>query len=151
MFEISEIGSKHVVPREEGWGVKPAGGERAIKIFPSRGEAVEFAKELAKKHDVCMVVHDEESKFQKFNCKKEIRNQHVVPKWGSWAVIEAGGEEISKLFPNKGAAMAHAYDIATRNKVCMLAHDKDGKFKSVACSPNRDPGILQVFRMMMKM
>ena len=45
--------------------------------------------------------------------------------------------------------MAHAYDIATKHDVCMLVHDKDGKFKSVTCSPNRSPGILQIVRMKM--
>jgi len=144
------IGDKHVVPRENGWGVKAAGGKKASKIFPTKAEATQYAKELAIKHKVCMVLHEENSKFEKFDCKPEIRNQHVVPKEGTWAVVSAGGKEISKLFGRKGAAMAHAYDIAARNNVCMLVHDSAGKFKSVACAPDKSPGILELVRMKVK-
>ena len=142
-------GAQHIAPNKEMWGVKPVGGKRASKKFKTRGEAVEYAKELAVKHNVCMVVHDKDGKFERFDCKPEIKNQHVVEKDGSWAVIAEGGKEISKIFSNKGSAMAHAYDIASKHDVCMLVHGDDGKFKSVACSPNRSPGILQIVRMKM--
>ena len=141
--------AQHVVPTREAWGVKPAGGKRASKKFKTKGEAVMYAKELAAKHNVCMVVHDKEGKFERFDCKPEIKDQHVVEKDGSWAVIAEGGKEISRIFSNKGSAMAHAYDIASKHDVCMLVHGKDGQFKSVACSPNRSPGILQIVRMKM--
>jgi hypothetical protein len=141
--------AQHVVPTEEMWGVKPAGGKRASKKFKTRGEAVMYAKELAAKHNVCMVVHDKEGKFERFDCKPEIKDQHVVPKDGSWAVVAEGGKEISKIFDKKGSAMAYAYDIATKHDVCMLVHGEDGQFKSVTCSPNRSPGILQIVRMKM--
>lgn len=141
--------AQHVTKSKDMWGVKPVGGKRASKKFKTRGEATEYAKELAAKHNVCMVVHDKEGKFEKFDCDSKIRDQHVVHKDGSWAVIAEGGIEVSKIFSNKGSAMAHAYDIATKHSVCMLVHGKDGKFKSVACSPNKSPGILQIVRMKM--
>jgi hypothetical protein len=141
--------NQHIVPTGETWGVRPAGGRKASKKFETRGQAVEYAKELAVKHNVCMVVHDQQGKFETFDCKPEIRNQHVVKSDGSWAVIAEGGKEISGLFESKGLAMAHAYDIATRHSVCMLVHDKEGNFQSVTCPASGTPGILEVFRMKM--
>ena len=65
---------EHVVPREkERWAVKVADGERASKVFENRKDAIEYAKELAKKHNVCMVVHDESGKFKDFKCGDEIK------------------------------------------------------------------------------
>jgi len=56
--------NEHIFHRENGWAVKAAGSERPSSIFETRGEAVDYARELAKKHNVCMVVHDEEGKFE---------------------------------------------------------------------------------------
>lgn len=63
---------QHVVPRQEGWAVKVADGERASKVFQDRNEAIEYAKNLSRKHNVCMVVHDESSKFKEFQCNPEL-------------------------------------------------------------------------------
>ena len=143
--------NEHVVPREEGWGVKVAGGERASKIFPTRIEAINYAKELAQKHKVCMVIHDEEGKFEEFDCDPEMKNKHVVKKTQGWGVITEGGHEVERIFENKGSAMAYAYDMATKNNTCMLVHDKEGKFQSVTCPPDGHPGIIEIMRMKLKM
>ena len=140
-------GNQHIVPASEMWGVRPAGGRKSSRRFEQRGQAIEYAKELAVRHNVCMVVHDKEGKFESFDCKPEIKSQHVVLKDGSWAVIAEGGKEISGLFNSKGSAMAHAYDIATRHNVCMLVHDRDGNFQSVTCPKSGTPGILEIIRM----
>ena len=140
----------HVAPKEGDWGVRLAGGELDPDVFTTRGEAIEFGKEIAREQNVCLVVHSQDGKFEEFDCRPEIRNQHVVHKGHQWAVVEAGGKEISKIFPNKGAAMAHAYDLAVKYSVCMLVHDKDGKFKSVECAPDAHPGILEIIRMKLK-
>ena len=142
--------NEHVIPTKNGWAIKVAGGKRASKIFDNKSEALDHAIGLAMKHDVCMVIHDEDSKFEKFVCKPQTGNQHVVLRDNTWAVINAGGKEVSQTFQNKGAAMAHAYDVATKNKVCMLVHDKDGKFKSVTCPPDGNPGIIELIRINMK-
>ena len=141
---------EHIVPREEGWAVKVAGGEKASKIFPTRVEAIDYAKEIAQKHNVCMVVHDEEGKFEDFDCDPEMRNKHVVKKAEGWSVIAEGGQEVERIFDTKGAAMAYAYDLATKHNTCMLVHDKEGKFQSKTCPPDGHPGILEVFRMKLK-
>lgn len=142
--------NEHVVPRKNGWAVKSAGSKRASKIFDTKGEAIEYAKELALKYDVCMMVHDQDGRFEEFDCEPNIGDQHVVKKGEMWAVIERGGKHISKIFERKGAAMAHAYDLAERHGSCMLVHDDEGNFKSVSCPPEEAPGILEVIRMKTK-
>lgn len=145
-----KLDNKHVVPRKEGWGVIDADGKKASKVFPTKSEALAYAKDLAKRHNVFMVVHDEDGKFSKFDRNPEVKDQHVVFKDKKWAVLEEGGEVITKAFDNKGQAMAFAYDLATKHNVCMLVHGKDGQFDSVSCSPDSSPGILQVVRMKLK-
>jgi hypothetical protein len=147
---MRKASAKHVISNKGIWGVKSSGGVRASKRFGTKGEAVEYAKEIAIRQKVCMVVHDSQGKFEKFDCTPEVRNQHVVQNAGNWAVIEAGGKNVSGIFANKGSAMAHAYDIATRHNVCMLVHDKMGNFKSVTCPSSGSPGILEIFRMKLK-
>ena len=60
---------EHIVQKKDGWAVRAAGSERSTKIFSTRAEAIDFGKDLAKKHNVCMVVHDENGKFEEFDCK----------------------------------------------------------------------------------
>lgn len=136
--------NKHVVPRKNGWGV--LGGKKASKVFMMKGEAMTYAKDLALRHNVCMVVHDEAGKFEKFECNPEMKDQHVIKKGANWAVVEERGEYISKYFDNKGSAMAYAYDLVTKHDLCMYIHDEEGKFQSVTCNPN-SPGLFQMLRM----
>ena len=142
---------EHIVPRKDySWGVKVAGGERASKIFRTRIEAIDYARELSIKHNVCMVVHDEEGKFEEFDCKPEFKNRHVVKKVEGWSVIAEGGTEVERIFDRKGAAMAYAYNLATKHDVCMLVHNKEGKIESKTCPPDGHPGILEIFRIKTK-
>ncbi|MBW6461843.1 MAG: DUF2188 domain-containing protein [DPANN group archaeon] len=78
------------------------------------------------------------------------RHEHVVPREDGWAVVTAGGSYIDKAFKRKGAAMAYAYDIATKNDVCMLVHDSEEKFKSLECPDDGTPKILTLVRMKTK-
>ena len=144
------VGTQHVTPVKEGWVVRASGQEGSSKIFSRRNEAIKYAREIAKKHNVCMVIHDEGGKFDEFECSAETRDKHVVERSSGWAVISEGGKEVSKIFRTKGAAMAHAYDLATKHNVCMLVHGKNGKFKSMTCPPDGQPGILEVFRMKLR-
>ncbi|MCF7862013.1 DUF2188 domain-containing protein [Candidatus Woesearchaeota archaeon] len=138
--------NKHVVPRENGWAVRTAGGKRVSRILPSKEEAMEYAANMAEKHNVCMVLHDKQGFFDKFECDPGVKSQHVVPKSGMWGVVTAK-KGLSGLYETKGKAMAHAYDVAVKDKVCMLVHGTDGKIKSVTCPPDETPSILEVVRM----
>ena len=49
----------HVVKRPDGkWEVKYAGGEKAIKLFKTQAEAVEFTKKMADNQGGVMLVHN---------------------------------------------------------------------------------------------
>lgn len=49
----------HVAKREDGmWAVKYAGGEKAIKLFRTQVEAVEYSKQMAANQGGKMLVHN---------------------------------------------------------------------------------------------
>ena len=49
----------HVVKRADGkWEVKFAGGEKAIKLFDTQKEAVEYSKKMAENQGGSMLVHN---------------------------------------------------------------------------------------------
>ena len=49
----------HVVKRADGkWEVKFAGGEKAIKLFATQKEAVEYTKKMAENQGGAMLVHN---------------------------------------------------------------------------------------------
>lgn len=55
--------SYHVVKREDGkWEVKFAGGKKAIKLFDTQAEAVEYTKAMAANQDGAMLVHNSKGK-----------------------------------------------------------------------------------------
>ena len=49
----------HVVKRADGkWEVKFAGGQKAIKLFDTQKEALEYSKKMAKNQGGSMLVHN---------------------------------------------------------------------------------------------
>lgn len=49
----------HVAKREDGqWAVKFAGGEKAIKLFRTQAEAIEYSKQMAENQGGKMLVHN---------------------------------------------------------------------------------------------
>ena len=49
----------HVAKREDGkWQVKFAGGEKAIKLFDTQKEAIEYTKKMAENQGGTMLVHN---------------------------------------------------------------------------------------------
>lgn len=49
----------HVAKREDGkWQVKFAGGEKAIKLFNTQKEAIEYTKVMAENQDGAVLVHN---------------------------------------------------------------------------------------------
>ena len=53
----------HVAKREDGmWQVKFAGGEKAIKLFKTQKDAVEYSKEMSKNQKGKMLVHNSKGK-----------------------------------------------------------------------------------------
>ena len=53
----------HVSKRPDGkWAVKFAGGEKAIKLFKTQAEAVEYTKKMSKSQKGVMLVHNSKGK-----------------------------------------------------------------------------------------
>lgn len=55
----------HVVPNPDGgWDVKKGGGEKAIKHFDKKQEAVDFGRGIAKSQNSEFIVHTKDGKIQ---------------------------------------------------------------------------------------
>ena len=53
----------HVSKREDGkWQVKFAGGEKAIKLFKTQKEALDYSKEMSKNQKGALLVHNSKGK-----------------------------------------------------------------------------------------
>lgn len=49
---------QHVVPSTSGgWAVRKTGAERASKVFPTQGEAIKHARQVAKKERSELYIH----------------------------------------------------------------------------------------------
>ena len=56
----------HVSPRADGrWQVKAAKAEKALKIFMTQKEAIEYAKKIAGNTDGGVVIHKADGGFRK--------------------------------------------------------------------------------------
>jgi len=137
--------NQHVIRTEEGWSVKAANSDKDSKRFSDRHEAITFARALAKKQEVCIVVHDETGRFKEFDCSPKVMNQHVIPVGNKWAVISADGKEISKTFSDIGEAISYGHGIAKNNNVCMVLEDEKGMFTRVTCPPDKRLDLVDVF------
>jgi uncharacterized protein YdaT len=50
--------SQHVVPNQKGgWSVRKSGSSRATRVFDTQKEAIEYAKDLAKKEQSEIYIH----------------------------------------------------------------------------------------------
>lgn len=67
-FEEREVEAKarpqHVVPRGDQWAVLPQGAEKATKLFETKQDAFEAARETARANDTMLVVHRQDGTVQ---------------------------------------------------------------------------------------
>lgn len=54
----------HVVYNDDHWSVKKGGGERSIKNFERKRDAVDFAREVSKNQESELIIHGKDSKIQ---------------------------------------------------------------------------------------
>ena len=55
----------HVVPDSDGgWNVKKGGGERAIKHFDRKSDAVDYGRQVSKNQNSEFVIHKKDGKIQ---------------------------------------------------------------------------------------
>ena len=55
---------QHVVPHPRGWAVKPEGGKRASSVHDTQRQAIDRAREIAKKQGVELFVHGRDGRFR---------------------------------------------------------------------------------------
>jgi cytoskeletal protein RodZ len=62
----------HISKRKDDgkWQVKFAGGSKAIKLFDTQAEAIEYAKKLADNQDARIVIHKEDGSFRRLTYNK---------------------------------------------------------------------------------
>ncbi len=61
----------HISKRKEDnrWQVKAAGAAKAIKLFFTQAEAIDFAKKLAGNQDANIMIHKEDGSFRRLTYK----------------------------------------------------------------------------------
>lgn len=58
----------HIAKRDDGkWQVKLAGGEKAIKLFDTQAEAIDYAKSVAENQEGNITIHKRDGKIRKQN------------------------------------------------------------------------------------
>lgn len=59
--------SQHVVPREDGWGVRRAGASRATRIYSTQEEAILAATRIARHQGTEVYVHGRDGRIRERN------------------------------------------------------------------------------------
>ena len=59
--------NQHVVPTKGGWAVKGAGSAKATKTFDTQQEAIQRARELARKQHSELLIHGRDGKIREKN------------------------------------------------------------------------------------
>jgi hypothetical protein len=54
----------HVVPHPDGWGVKKEGASRASRVFNTQAEAIDYARDQAKRDHSELFVHGEDGRIR---------------------------------------------------------------------------------------
>ena len=53
-----------VVPSDDGWNVKKGGGERAIKRFDRKQDAVDYARQISRNQESELIIHRKDGIIQ---------------------------------------------------------------------------------------
>ena len=73
----------HVVPRPSGgWAVKRDGAAKAIKVFSTKGDAVEFAREISRKQSAEIVIHGRDGSIAATHAFEQVAESKTRPESG---------------------------------------------------------------------
>lgn len=56
--------NQHVVPHPEGWAVKGEGNERYTAVYDYQADAIERAKDIARRYDADVIIHREDGSIR---------------------------------------------------------------------------------------
>lgn len=70
----------HVVPKSSGgWAIKRAGATKAIKVFSTKGDAVEFAREISREQGAEIVIHGRDGRIMSTHAYGEVVQSEARP------------------------------------------------------------------------
>lgn len=73
----------HVVPKPSGeWAIKRDGATKAIKVFSTKGDAVEFAREISRKQGAEIVIHGRDGRIMSTHTYEEVVQSEARPESG---------------------------------------------------------------------
>jgi len=61
---MSKNRNQHVVPRDGGWAVQPAGGQRASSVHETQREAIDRAREISRNQNSELFVHGRDGRIR---------------------------------------------------------------------------------------
>lgn len=56
--------NQHVVPHEDGWAVKPEGGQRASSVHGTQREAIDRARQISQHQDSEILIHGRDGRIR---------------------------------------------------------------------------------------
>lgn len=59
--------NQHVVPHNNGWGIKGEGNERVTKHFETQQEAIEYGREIAQNQQSELLIHNQKGRIRDRN------------------------------------------------------------------------------------
>ena len=55
---------QHVVPHPDGWAVKPAGGAKPSSVYDTQREAIDRARDIARKQGTELFIHGRDGRIR---------------------------------------------------------------------------------------
>ena len=56
--------NQHVVPHKKGWAVKPAGSNKPTNIVPTQREAINIARNRARRQESELLIHNKQGRIR---------------------------------------------------------------------------------------
>lgn len=73
----------HVIPKPSGeWAIKRGGVVEAIKVFATKRDAVEFAREISRKQGVEIVIHGRDGRLISTHIYSQLKQDEKNPESG---------------------------------------------------------------------
>lgn len=67
MKRYPQTNNQHVLPRSDGWAVKKAGASRDTKVFDNQSQAIDYAKNVAKRNNSELFIHSRDGRIRERN------------------------------------------------------------------------------------
>ena len=61
---MSKRRDQHVVPHDDGWAVKPAGGRRASSVHDTQQEAIDRGREISQNQNSELFIHGRDGRIR---------------------------------------------------------------------------------------